>query len=78
MSLSKSSAEIASTPDDSNKQSINEEEKAITSEKVSAQNSDDDDEDISQYISGLKLGLVMLGLSLSCLLVGLVCFYSWI
>lgn len=75
MSLSKSSTEIASTPNNSNKQSINEEEKAIGSEKVvSTQNGDKDNEDDSQYLSGLKLGLIMLGLSLSCLLVGLVCF----
>jgi hypothetical protein len=71
MSLPKSSVEFASAPDHSSKQSINEEEKAISSNKLSTHDADEDD---SQYISGLKLGLIMLGLSLSCFLVGLVCF----
>jgi hypothetical protein len=72
MPPSKSSVEVASTPNHSGKLSINEEEKAISSDKHSIQNGDEDEDD-SQYLSGLKLGLIMLGLCLSCFLVGLVC-----
>jgi hypothetical protein len=68
MSLPKSSLDFTSTEEQSRKHSIDE-EKIVAKVTESKQ---DDEEDDSNYLSGLRLGLIMLGLCLSCLLVGLV------
>jgi hypothetical protein len=65
MSTHKSSTEVISTEEHSSKHSLDE-------EKTIGVGNETDEDDGAQYLSGLKLGLIILGLCLSCLLIGLV------
>ncbi|EPE34572.1 MFS general substrate transporter [Glarea lozoyensis ATCC 20868] len=64
MSTHKASTEVISTEQNSSKHSLDE-------EKNIGVGNENDEDDGAQYLSGLKLGLIILGLCLSCLLIGL-------